>query len=79
MRSSGRQIGGGVDMLPPVGMADLCERKHGTTLLCHCEERSDEAISIRRMVDCFAALQMRNILFFSKHFWLRPQAALRSQ
>jgi hypothetical protein len=25
-----------------------------------------------------SALQMRNILFFSKHFWLRPQAALRT-
>ncbi len=33
---------------------------------CHCEERSDEAISIPRVGDCFAALQMRRILFFQQ-------------
>ncbi len=32
------------------------------TRICHCEERSDEAISIRRMRGCFAALQRRYIL-----------------
>jgi hypothetical protein len=35
--------------------------------------------SYSRLGACFAALQTRNILFFSKHSWLRPQAALRSQ
>jgi hypothetical protein len=28
------------------------------TAICHCEERSDEAISTLGMVDCFASLAM---------------------
>ncbi len=45
------RIDGGVDQVSGVA------GRMGTAK-CHCEERSDEAISILGMVDCFASLAM---------------------
>jgi hypothetical protein len=40
----------------------------GKSHLCHCEERSDEAISIPRMEDCFASLAMTYRAVLSNDF-----------
>ena len=44
---------------------------------CHCEERSDEAISTRRMRDCFASLAMTYRAMPSKDFAIALRSVYR--
>jgi len=44
--------------LPPTKFEVRNKHQYSKPKICPCEERSDEAISIRCMVDCFAALAM---------------------
>jgi len=58
------------------------DRPFAGSHLCHCEERSDEAISIGRVVDCFATLAMTSgaLLNYSAYLLAKSSAgAFRAQ
>ena len=75
------------DASPCAGMGAANAQSLGRSHLCHCEERSDEAISSPSRGDCFAALAMtyravlsNDVAFALRHFlWflvIRPDFSI---